>query len=590
MKYMKVLFFKANSKDNAKKNLTILFLGTFMPLLIVTIMSGAILSFICTSIIKNQVKSEAKAAVEKLKNEVMDFITPVIAGCEDFASFTKLSTDEKSINALVHAIGSNLPYATSAYYGTKISRKEKRGLYFDSSDWIPPDEWQMSDEVWYENALNGKGKVTFNDPFFDIMTKTLCTTVAKSVPIADREGVFAVDLQLSVLTDIMNSIKISKSSQVFLVLSDGTYLTNSDSDKVSKGNYLSDSKISSSASEYFDGKTKSFVSKDQYYAVVPIESSNWYIVTDGKISDFTGKTNTAIVLFEIALVIFAVCSSLLNITLIKKMRKGEQALGKNIYSETEELATYSQETAETAQNQSAAVKEIVATMEDCTALSEDISKQITDVSALAVKTNGDVEDGVALIADNVAQLRKIAEANVITIDGIKELGDKITNIWDIVTLINSIADQAKIIAFNAELEASSAGEAGKNFHIVATEIRRLADSIIDGTKEIKGKISEIEKSSDSLILMSENGTSKIEKGVSNAKLLEERFQSMQNASEITADSAEKITSIIKQQASATEQILITLKQISAGVESFTQATEHISAASESLKVIAEGLS
>ena len=229
-------------------------------------------------------------------------------------------------------------------------------------------------------------------------------------------------------------------------------------------------------------------------------------------------------------------------------------------------------------------------MEDCTALSEDISKQITDVSALAVKTNGDVEDGVALIADNVAQLRKIAEANVITIDGIKELGDKITNIWDIVTLINSIADQAKIIAFNAELEASSAGEAGKNFHIVATEIRRLADSIIDGTKEIKGKISEIEKSSDSLILMSENGTSKIEKGVSNAKLLEERFHSMQNASEITADSAGRITSIIRQQASATEQILITLKQISAGVESFTQATEHISAASESLKVIAEGLS
>ncbi len=90
--------------------------------------------------------------------------------------------------------------------------------------------------------------------------------------------------------------------------------------------------------------------------------------------------------------------------------------------------------------------------------------------------------------------------------------------------------------------------------------------------------------------MSENGTSKIEKGVSNAKLLEERFHSMQNASEITADSAGRITSIIRQQASATEQILITLKQISAGVESFTQATEHISAASESLKVIAEGLS
>lgn len=587
---MREIISKDTPKSKTKKNLTILFLGTFLPLFIVTITAGAILSFICTAIINRQAESEARAAVENLKSEILGFIDPVIAGCEDFASFAKFKHDDKSIDALVHAIGGNLPYATSAYYGTKISRHEKGGLYFDSTDWTPPDDWQMSDEVWYANTLNGQGKVIFNDPVFDIMTKTICATVAKSVPLGNKEGVFAVDLQLSVLTDIINSIKISDSGKVFLVLSDGTYLTHNDSNKVSRDNYLLDSKIPSSATEYFDGKTKTFVLKGQYYAVVPIESANWYIVAEGAISDFTGRTVTSIVIFEVALFIFAVVSSLLNICLIKKMRKGEQSLGKNIYAETEELVSYSRETAATAQNQSAAVKEIVATMEDCTALSTDISKQITDVSNLAEKTNGDVADGVALIADNVAQLRKIAEANMTTINGIKELGDKITNIWDIVNLINSIADQAKIIAFNAELEASSAGEAGKNFHIVATEIRRLADSIIDGTKEIKGKIAEIEKSSDSLILTSENGTSKIENGVNNAKLLEDRFHSMQNASEITAESAGKITSIIQQQASATEQILITLKQISAGVESFTKATKHISVASESLKGIAERLS
>ena len=176
-----------------------------------------------------------------------------------------------------------------------------------------------------------------------------------------------------------------------------------------------------------------------------------------------------------------------------------------------------------------------------------------------------------------------------TIAGIRELGDKIENIWDIVTLINSVADQAKIIAFNAELEASSAGESGKNFHIVATEIRRLADGIIDGTKEIKDKINEIQESSDSLILESENGTEKIQSGVENAKGLEDRFSSIKNASEITAQSADKITTIIQQQAIASEQILVTLRQISSGVENFTSATENISQASQNLKVIADEL-
>ena len=155
--------------------------------------------------------------------------------------------------------------------------------------------------------------------------------------------------------------------------------------------------------------------------------------------------------------------------------------------------------------------------------------------------------------------------------------------------MDSVADQAKIIAFNAELEASSAGEAGKNFHIVATEIRRLADGIIDGTKEIKEKIGEIQQSSDRLIIASENGTVKIEEGCDTARSLEERFGSIKNASEVTATSAGDITKIIQQQATATEQILTTLKQIASGVESFSSATESISRASEKIRTIAEDL-
>ena len=246
--------------------------------------------------------------------------------------------------------------------------------------------------------------------------------------------------------------------------------------------------------------------------------------------------------------------------------------------------------AATAQDQSAAVKEIVATMEDNNALSESISQKIKDVSGVAEKTSGDVAEGVSHLELNVAQLREIAEANKTTIDGIKSLGDKINNIWDIVTLINSVADQAKIIAFNAELEASSAGEAGKNFHIVATEIRRLADGIIDGTKEIKERINEIQQSSDNLVLASESGTDKIKAGVEGAKNLEARFASIKNASEVTATSAGDITKIIQQQAAATEQMLGTLKQIASGVESFSGATEHISKASQVLKEIATELS
>ena len=271
------------------------------------------------------------------------------------------------------------------------------------------------------------------------------------------------------------------------------------------------------------------------------------------------------------------------------IQQKEIGLGNQLFTETQALVVTTKETAATSQDQSAAVKEIVATMEDSNALSENITQKVKDVADVAQKTTCDVSDGAAALATNVQKLHEIFEANQQTISGIKTLGDKIENIWDIVTLINSVADQAKIIAFNAELEAASAGEAGKNFHIVASEIRRLADSIIDGTKEIKEKINEIQQSSDSLIIASESGTERINEGCDAAKELEENFASIRSAAEITATSASDITDIIQQQTVGSGQILITLKQIAAGVENFTAATENISTSAQNLKVIAGNL-
>jgi len=267
----------------------------------------------------------------------------------------------------------------------------------------------------------------------------------------------------------------------------------------------------------------------------------------------------------------------------------ERKIAERLFEEAQNLVVATKETAATSQDSSAAVKEIVATMEDSNVLSENISSKIKDVSSIANQTSNDVTEGVNQIEKNVAQLHEIFDANQQTIDGIKILSEKIESIWDIVTLINNVADQAKIIAFNAELEASTAGEAGKSFRIVANEIRRLSDGIIDGTREIKEKINEIQHSSDSLILASESGTEKINAGYENARGLEAKFANIRSSAEITANSADGIAEIIRQQASASEQILIALKEISAGVENFTVATDNISLASENVRKISEDL-
>lgn len=250
------------------------------------------------------------------------------------------------------------------------------------------------------------------------------------------------------------------------------------------------------------------------------------------------------------------------------------------------LAVATKESAATSVEQSTAVKEIVSTIEDTNNLSLSIKEKLQKVSEISEKAKEDVIVGVEYLDRNIKELLAVIESNKQTIAGIKDLGSKIDNIWEVVSLINEIASQAKIIAFNAELEASSAGEYGKNFHIVATEVRRLSDNIIDGTKEIKDKITEIQSASDSLILLSEKGAENVSSGYKNIKSLQGQFASIKKSSEETAKSSNDITDFIIQLSASHEQIYSTIKQISNGIENFSQTTENISSASENVKRIA----
>ncbi|MCR5762759.1 MAG: 4Fe-4S binding protein [Treponema sp.] len=187
-----------------------------------------------------------------------------------------------------------------------------------------------------------------------------------------------------------------------------------------------------------------------------------------------------------------------------------------------------------------------------------------------------VRSGSVALQSNVRDLQEIRDMNMLTIKGIRDLNTKIDGIWNIVGIINSVADQTKIIAFNAELEASSSGEAGKNFHIVATEIRRLSDTIIDSINEIKVVIDEIQHASDSLIMDSEKGTLKIDASCENAKSLEKGFGSIMASSDDAENKSSGIKSYAEKVSSSGNKIASSIQQIVHGIEEFSNNTADFS--------------
>lgn len=251
------------------------------------------------------------------------------------------------------------------------------------------------------------------------------------------------------------------------------------------------------------------------------------------------------------------------------------------------LSASTQEIASTSNEQAAAVKEVLSTMEDADRLSKGVETRIQEVARIAGATKDTVEEGFGLIKTSLSKMEEIRTTNADTITGIKTLGDRIESIWEIVNIINGIADQTKIIAFNAELEAAAAGEAGKNFQIVAGEIRRLADGTVESTNEIKVKINEIQHASDKLIIASEQGTQRIREGWDVSTNIRGVFEQVLSSSEITATSAGEISRSTRMQVSSFEQVFETLKQISESIDSFVESTAYTTEVSDHLKEIAD---
>jgi len=259
-----------------------------------------------------------------------------------------------------------------------------------------------------------------------------------------------------------------------------------------------------------------------------------------------------------------------------------RTMAKVIKKSTNDIFFSSKDIFTTANNQAASIQEIESTINENTQIAGDISEKTASVSTIASRMENDVIHGFSVLERNVDQLEDIKKKNDGVITGIINLGNKILKIRDIVKNINTITDQTKVIAFNAALEAASAGERGKRFSVVASEVNRLADDIASLTRQIREQVEEIQNSSSSLIISSEESADKITEGNNLIKELEDIFREIRSGAEITANQAQTITISTQKQQKSAEQINIAISDISKGLSNFIQSTRVATSSAEEL--------
>lgn len=234
------------------------------------------------------------------------------------------------------------------------------------------------------------------------------------------------------------------------------------------------------------------------------------------------------------------------------------------YSATEISAAVTEQSI-IATQQSTSVSEIASTLEELSITSSQIfenSHSVVEISATALRQSESGMEAIGVIKEKMDQ---IAEDNKESTREIIELGKTSKEIGRVMDIINGIADQTKLIAFNAAIEAASAGEAGKRFGVVAVEIRRLADNVMSSTGEIAQRIEKIQQGINGLVIASEKGAKRIQEGELLARQTLAGLENMVAGAKSTNDAADQISHSTRQQKTAMEQVLLALKEIEKGI-------------------------
>lgn len=249
----------------------------------------------------------------------------------------------------------------------------------------------------------------------------------------------------------------------------------------------------------------------------------------------------------------------------------------------------SQSMAAAVEEMSSSVAEITSTMEELSASSTQIADHSQSVVDVANLTLDNSRKGVDAMEQLEERMGHIYTDNQQSLTEIMDLGTKSKQISRVMDLINDLADQTKLIAFNAALEASSAGESGKRFSVVAGEIRRLADSVTDSTREIEDRIQEIQDSISRLVITSEKGSHSIQEGMEVSSRTAEDLNALLEAASQTSSAAEQISLSTRQQKVASSQVVVALRDIASASSHNAQSVRSITEISEEMLAMSNQL-
>jgi twitching motility protein PilJ len=205
-----------------------------------------------------------------------------------------------------------------------------------------------------------------------------------------------------------------------------------------------------------------------------------------------------------------------------------------------ESITHLTQAAQTQSEQVQASLETVAAMNRSIAQVTELAQQAAQM-AHAARVAAQAGDGK--INQTVASIEGLRATVAATAKKVKRLAEASQEISQIVGIISAISEKTNLLAFNASIEATRAGEHGQGFRVVADEVRRLAQQVTEATREIEQRVTNIQEGTGDVIQAMETGTSEV---VASTQLVQSTRETFQGLAQLSQDMDQLLQEIARQ--------------------------------------------
>jgi methyl-accepting chemotaxis protein WspA len=270
---------------------------------------------------------------------------------------------------------------------------------------------------------------------------------------------------------------------------------------------------------------------------------------------------------------------------LSSLIRGVQKSGLQVNTSATEIAATSREQLSTASQVAATTSEIGATSKEISTTSKELVQTIKEITEVAERTAVLAGSGQTGLARMKATMHQVMEASASINARLGALSEKAGNIETVVTTITKVADQTNLLSLNAAIEAEKAGDYGRGFSVVATEIRRLADQTAGATGDIEQMVKEMQSAVAAGVMGMDKFSEEVRRGaevvqqvseelsqiIQHVQTLTPNFETVSEGMQSQSQGAQQISDALSQLSEASKQTVDSLRQSNTAIELLNEA-------------------